>query len=194
MIKPTSCMCAQWRLRSAWASAQSDQSLLSAWRKLGSLAWVLSYPMSAQRRFWSDWVDAQADLSLRWTDSHFVGFVMLRLISCWQDFNLNFTKTHNSACTNLPEKKWAIHIFDILACTAEVLEPTKSVTESWTNGLHQANLVLIAYASSEGSGEPAHPRSLARTFAARSYKQWVKRNPQTESQIPGPSEWLGMRS
>ena len=27
------------------------------------------------------------------------------------------------------------------------------------------------YASSEGSGEPAHPRSLARTFATRSYKQ-----------------------
>ena len=31
-------MCAQRRLRSAWASAQSDQSSLSAWRKLGSLA------------------------------------------------------------------------------------------------------------------------------------------------------------
>ena len=57
-----------------------------------------------------------------------------------------------------------------------------------------ANLVLIAYASSEGSGEPAHSRSLARTSAARSYKQWVKRNLQTESQIPGPSEWLGMSS
>ena len=52
-------------------------------------------------------------------------------------------------------------------------------------GPRQANLLLIAYASSEGSG--------ARTFAARSYKQWVKRNLQTESQIPGPSEWLGMR-
>ena len=39
------------------------------------------------------------------------------------------------------------------------------------NGPRQANLVLIAYASSEGSGEPAHPRSLASTFAARSYKQ-----------------------
>ena len=36
-------------------------------------------------------------------------------------------------------------------------------------GPRQANLVLIAYASSEGSGEPAHPRSLARTSAARSY-------------------------
>ena len=38
-------------------------------------------------------------------------------------------------------------------------------------GPRQANLVLIAYASSEGSGEPAHPRSLAKTFAARSYQQ-----------------------
>ena len=38
-------------------------------------------------------------------------------------------------------------------------------------GPRQANLVLIAYASSEGSGEPAHPRSLARTFATRLYKQ-----------------------
>ena len=63
-----------------------------------------------------------------------------------------------------------------------------------SNGPRQANLVLIAYASSEGSGEPAHPRSLARTSAARSYKQWVKRNLQTESKIPGPSEWLGMHS
>ena len=63
-----------------------------------------------------------------------------------------------------------------------------------TYGPRQANLLLIAYASSEGSGEPAHPRSLARTSAARSYKQWVKRNLQTESQIHSPSEWLGMRS
>ena len=28
-------------------------------------AWVLSYPLSTLRRLWSDWVDAQADLSLR---------------------------------------------------------------------------------------------------------------------------------
>ena len=107
--------------------------------------WVLSYPLSAQRRLWSDWADAQADLSLRWAHTHFVGFVTRRL-----KYNLY--------------------------------------------GPRQANLVLIAYASSEGSGEPAHSRSLARTFAARSYKQWVKRNHQTESQIPSPSEWLGMRS
>ena len=62
------------------------------------------------------------------------------------------------------------------------------------NGPRQATFVLIAYASSEDPGEPAQPRSLARTSAARSYKQWVKRNLQTESQIPSPSEWQGMPS
>ena len=44
-------------------------------------AWVLSYPLSAQRRLWSDWADAQADPSLRWAHCHFVCFVMRRLIS-----------------------------------------------------------------------------------------------------------------
>ena len=44
-------------------------------------AWVLSYPMSAHRRLWSDWADTQADLSLRWEYSHFVGFFMSRLTS-----------------------------------------------------------------------------------------------------------------
>ena len=29
-------------------------------------SWVLNYPLSPQRRLWSDWVDAQADVSLRW--------------------------------------------------------------------------------------------------------------------------------
>ena len=51
-----------------------SESSLSAWR-----AGVLSYPLSAQRRLWSDWADAQADLSLRWAHTHFVGFVMSQL-------------------------------------------------------------------------------------------------------------------
>ena len=32
-----------------------------------------------QRRHWSDWADAQADLRLCWAHTHFVGLVMLRL-------------------------------------------------------------------------------------------------------------------
>ena len=79
---------------------------------------------------------------------------------------------------------FSVNMFRIIKC----------LEEHMTIGPRQATLVLIAYASSEGSSEPAHPRSLARTFAARSYKQLVKRNLQTENQIPGPSEWLGMRS
>ena len=76
------------------------------------------------------------------------------------------------------------------------LKMGKSKWSTWI-GPHQVNLILIqviAYASSEGSGEPAHLCSLARTCAACSHKQWVKRNLHTESQIPSPSEWLGMRS
>ena len=44
-------------------------------------AWVLTDPLSAQRRLWSAWADAQAYLSLHWTHIHFVGFVMRRLKS-----------------------------------------------------------------------------------------------------------------
>ena len=42
-------------------------------------AWVLSYLLSTQRRLWSDWADAQADLSFVGRTCHFVGFVMRRL-------------------------------------------------------------------------------------------------------------------
>ena len=78
-------MCAQRRLRSALASAQSDQSLRfrPVWTVFAvrmKKPWVLIYPLRAKRRLWSEWADAQADVSLRWAHSHFVGFVMRRLI------------------------------------------------------------------------------------------------------------------
>ena len=43
--------------------------------------WVLSYPLSAQGRCWSDWADVQADLSSLGAH-HFLGFVML-WVSLW---------------------------------------------------------------------------------------------------------------
>ena len=51
-------------------SEDSDQpghppSLIRVFTVCMKKAWVLSYPLSAQRRLWSDWADAQADLSLR---------------------------------------------------------------------------------------------------------------------------------
>ena len=65
-------------------SQDSDQpghppSLIRVFAVRMKKPWVLSYLLSAQRRLWSDWADAQADLSLRWAHSHIVGFVMRRL-------------------------------------------------------------------------------------------------------------------
>ena len=59
-------------------------------------AWALSYPLSAQLRLRSDWADAQADLSLCWAHTYFVGFVMSRL-KC-ADFAV--------CCSAAAEKHW----------------------------------------------------------------------------------------
>ena len=66
-----------------WASSwqnQQNECTPSVFAVRMKKAWVLSYSLSTQRRLWLDWPDAQADLSLRWAHSHFVGFVTLRLI------------------------------------------------------------------------------------------------------------------
>ena len=76
VTKPTKWLCAQRRLRSVWVSTQSDQSSLSAWRKLGSLAthWAHSEDSDLTGRMPRlIWVFAGG------TD-HFVGFVTKRLI------------------------------------------------------------------------------------------------------------------
>ena len=67
------------------ASEDSDQAgrlpcRIRAFAVRMKKAWVLSYPLSAQRKLWTDWADAQVALSLRWGHTHFVGFVMRRLI------------------------------------------------------------------------------------------------------------------
>ena len=72
--KPTKWLCAQQRFWLNWTE-QSDQSSLCA-------QWVSKDPsfLHADSEDRSDWVDAQADLSLCWAYSHFVGFDMMRLI------------------------------------------------------------------------------------------------------------------
>ena len=62
---------------------------------MGSLGPKVS--SSGQRKLWSDWADAQADLSLRGAHTHFVGFV-----TSWLNFVcvLNDTGTESkSLCT-----------------------------------------------------------------------------------------------
>ena len=79
MTKPTKCMCAQRRLRSAWASAQSDQSL----RCLGA-------PRDdSDQTGWMPrliWVFAGRTY-------HFIGFVTMRLNSLSQSSGLYLSGT-----------------------------------------------------------------------------------------------------
>ena len=70
MTKPT-----KWHVR----QAKTDQpghppSPIRVFAVRMKKAWVLSYPLRAQRRLWSDRAEAQADLSLRWAYMPFCRF------------------------------------------------------------------------------------------------------------------------
>ena len=70
MTKPT-----KWHVRPA--KTQISLGISPVWSVFTvrmKKAWVLSYTLSAQRRLWSDWADAQADLSLRWAHMQFCRF------------------------------------------------------------------------------------------------------------------------
>ena len=100
-------------------SEDSDQVWASAVRTKKAL--FLIYPLSAQRRLWSDWADAQAEPSLRWAHSYFLGFVMRRLIFfcrnwryekfCVPSFKLlsscSFTSVAVTLCITASVKSWA---------------------------------------------------------------------------------------
>ena len=79
---------ASWQNQQCGRSPSEDSdppSLIKVFAVRMKKAWIFSYPLSAQRRLLSDWVDAQADLSLRWAHSYSVGFVMRRLKSREED-------------------------------------------------------------------------------------------------------------
>ena len=61
-------------------------------------AWVFSYPLNAQRRLWSDWADAQADLSLLWA----------HMPLCWFRHEAAFTLWVSKAA--FPRAKFLCHI------------------------------------------------------------------------------------
>ena len=91
-------------------------------------AWVLSYPLSTQRRLWSDWVDAQADLSLGWVHSHFVGFVMRRLI-----WFCSITETSPCAIGNC--RKWLLYncFMSLSLIVIQTNIKFLKITFTWTN-------------------------------------------------------------
>ena len=83
MTKQTKWVCAQRRLRSAWTSAQSDQSSLSTRRKLGSLA--IHWAHSEE--------SVQTVRSLQWAHRPFRWFCQaathFKMLWRWSPFSLN---------------------------------------------------------------------------------------------------------
>ena len=137
-------MCAQRSLRSAWASAQSDQSSLSAWRSIGSLAtqWAHSEDSDQTGRMPRlIWVFAGRT-------GHLVGFVMSRLINenVLDKFNLSRISS-NRHVTSLgnrllsfytpPHKMWRVLWYTLRTVWVSVRTPDEpsSVRQSFVSGL-----------------------------------------------------------
>ena len=89
-------------------SKDSDQprrppSLIRVFAVSLKKARILSYPLSAQQRLWSDWVDAQADLSFRWVYMPFCWFChdVAQMMSVWRIFNFKFWITFKDSSLNV---------------------------------------------------------------------------------------------
>ena len=125
MTKPTKWVCAHCRPAKTQISlgicpvwSESLLSICPVWSEsLLCTQWVAKDPrfLHVDSEDWSDWADAQADLGLRWAHSHFIGFVMSRLL-----FSQQFTKIilndNNDSCSYNIEHilKWTFNWFSIL--------------------------------------------------------------------------------
>ena len=113
MTKPT-----KWHVR----PAKTPPSLIRVCT-VHMKAWVLSYPLSAQQ---------DSDLSLCWAHSHFVGFVMTRLI--FFPHTVMFTVLHNIILDTLNNKEEAERTPAYLL-REKCLEPLHLALESRTKRL-----------------------------------------------------------
>ena len=123
---------------------------------------VLSYPLSAQWRLWSDWADAQADLSLHWAHMPFCWFCHEAAhMPCELLFN---RQPHlRIEITNLTHSCTVSHKWDLgKQCRARWDSAEQDTwAASWQNQQNDC-------APSEDSDQPEHLPSLIRVFAMRS--------------------------
>ena len=89
----------------------------------------------------------------------YLGFATTLNILLWIVSKMSNLLENGEKC--IEKCNFYIKYFDKIKCYADRLYLVFFRPETHIYGPRQANLVLITYASSEGSGEPAHPRSLA---------------------------------
>ena len=124
-------------------SEDSDQpghppSLIRVFAVYMKKTWVLSYPLSAQRRLCSDWADAQADLSLCWAHMPF----------CW------FCHVAAQVLISYEGSQFLAKLFSYIVVhqMLVVFEPDHEKT------------CPMPYANNKGTDQPAHSRSLISAF------------------------------
>ena len=146
-------------------------------------AWVLSYPLSAQRRLWSDWADAQADLSLRWAHTHFLWFwhvvahIQLLFYGPAISWTWNCLLTFCSPGVGKGLSSCCFR-FDVVQSVVWCCCPfpfgimgrmwNSFVSVPFSFEPHRDKTNKMACAPSEDSDQPGHPPSLIRVFAVRS--------------------------
>ena len=139
-------LCAQWRLRSVRASTQSDQSLLSQWRNLGSLISHWVHSEDADQTAWM--------CRLIWVFTgrtcYFVAFVILCLLS---SLNILTTGVYFFLHT------WKVHFY-----VSETVSISSLNKVSLRIGPGHVKMCLMPYANNKNADQPAHPHSLISTF------------------------------
>ena len=124
---------------SAWQTlqnglrAQHPLSLIRVFADRMKKAWVLSCPLRAQQRLWLDWVDAQANLCLRWAHMPFCRFchALAHLRTTPNNRNIKELKTpwkksqqtHNVVTTSLQRHDVAAMLMRRCFVCVEVLRP-----------------------------------------------------------------------
>ena len=92
----------------------------------------------------------------------------------------SFIYLHVSICQPKPDQKFqemVVKILGVLICFALCYNLEKNIPQGYLQCFfviepaHEI-MVLITSATSEGSGESVHPRSLARAFAVRRHEVW----------------------
>ena len=106
--------------------AKTQISLIRVFAVRMKTAWILRYPLSAQRRLWSDWADAQADRSLRWAHMPF----------CWFCHEAAQKAMHRSGLkNNLTDSRGIVQL------------PKQSIVKNCCNGTKlKGYKLLMAYA------------------------------------------------
>ena len=164
---------------SAWQNQQSDcapcedldqpghpPSLIRVFAVHMNKAWVLSYPVSTQRRL------IRLDGCPGWSESSLGGQVILLVLSCtgWLDFDVCFMGSQWQKLSTWGQRRlWSDWVHAQTECpgrSVSLLATQVIWASAWQNQQNDCEPY-------EDLDQPGHPPSLIRVFAVRMNKAWV---------------------